>query len=130
MLIFLEFSCFLSVYIAFTDSPQTIMSLEDTDELPFKLNLEECKDELARNGKVKCPVSGCQQDFMSVWGLKYHVKRANHQDPEGKFKCDRCSSLFQSRVGLQQHRIAEHSSSESCSPASIPRYSNWQLGLL
>lgn len=94
---------------------------KDSDDLPTNLNLAELKEQLAQNGIVICPVQGCNQDFKSLWGLKYHVKRANHQDAaERKFKCEQCDLLFQSRVNLRQHRIADHSGSEGESPLTSP----------
>lgn len=93
----------------------------DSDDLPINLNLAELKEQLAQNGTVICPVQGCNQDFKSFWGLKYHLRRANHQDvAEGKFKCEKCNRLFQSRVNLRQHRIADHSGSEGGSPLPSP----------
>ncbi|XP_078383738.1 uncharacterized protein LOC144666216 isoform X2 [Oculina patagonica] len=98
------------------------MSLEkDPDDLPINLNLAELKEQLTQNGSVICPAQGCNQDFKSLWGLKYHVKQANHQvTGERKFKCEQCNLLFQSRVHLRQHRIADHSGSEGESPLTSP----------
>ena len=94
----------------------------DPDDLPIKLNLVELKEQLSQNGVVLCPVEGCNQDFKSLWGLKYHVRRANHQDvTAGKFKCEQCNQLFQSRVALREHRSADHSGSEGGSPLTSPR---------
>lgn len=93
----------------------------DSDDLPINLNLAELKEQLAQNGTVICPVQGCHEDFKSLWGLKYHLRRANHQDvPEGKFKCEQCNRFFPSRVNLRQHRIADHSGSEGGSPLHSP----------
>ena len=94
---------------------------KDSDDLPINLNLVELKEKLAQSGIVICPVQGCNQDFKSLWGLKYHLKRANHQEiSERKFKCEQCNLLFQSRVNLRQHRIDDHSGSEGESPMSSP----------
>ena len=99
------------------------LTKDSADDLTINLNLAELKEQLAENGLIICPVQGCNQDFKSLWGLKYHMKRANHQDAtEGKFKCEQCDLLFQSRVNLRQHRIAnhDHSGSESGSPLASP----------
>ena len=99
------------------------MSLvKDSEDLPVEVDLVELKQELSKNGLVICPVHGCSEDFKSLWGLKYHLKQNNHHTAsEGKFKCEQCNLLFQSRVTLRQHRIVEHSGSEGGSPLSSPR---------
>ncbi|RMX60409.1 hypothetical protein pdam_00017117 [Pocillopora damicornis] len=104
--------------------------LKDTDDLPIKLNLDELKEELSKNGLVLCPVKGCDQDFKSLWGLKYHVRRANHQEvsSERKFKCEQCNQTFQSRIALREHRTLDHSGSESRSPLASPGIFNEMEG--
>ncbi|PFX15738.1 General transcription factor 3C polypeptide 2 [Stylophora pistillata] len=89
------------------------MSLfKDSDDLPIKLNLDELKEELSKNGVVLCPVEGCDHDFKSLWGLKYHIRQANHEEvaSERKFKCEQCNQIFQSRVTLREHRALDHHS--------------------
>ena len=108
-------------FIVFGDTHLVTMSLlKDGDfNLPVQLNQVQLKEELSRNGVVICPMQGCDQDFKSLWGLKYHLKQTDHQAASGserKFKCEQCNLLFQSRVNLRQHRMIEHSGSDGGSP--------------
>lgn len=89
--------------------------LKDVDEI----DLIELKEELSKNGIVRCPVRGCSEDFRSFWGLKYHLKQSNHDSSsERTFNCQQCSLIFQSRTTLQQHLTAEHSGVKSGKPVS------------
>ena len=94
--------------------------LKDGDfNLLMQLNQVQLREELSRNGVVVCPIHGCDQDFKSLWGLKYHLKQTDHRAASGserKFKCEQCNLLFQSRVKLQQHRMVEHSGGDGETP--------------
>lgn len=102
------------------------MSLaKDAGDLPSEVDLAQLKEELSKHGVVMCPAPGCDQDFRSLWGLKYHLKQNNHENtPERKFKCEQCNLSFQSRITLRQHRTAKHGSSES----GIQSSSSWLAG--
>ncbi|EDO32239.1 predicted protein [Nematostella vectensis] len=50
------------------------MSSNDSDLDP-DLDVEELKNELQASGKVACPSEGCNDEFMSLWGLKFHLKK-------------------------------------------------------
>ncbi|XP_048590304.1 general transcription factor 3C polypeptide 2 [Nematostella vectensis] len=50
------------------------MSSNDSDLDP-DLDVEELKNDLQASGKVSCPSEGCNDEFMSLWGLKFHLKK-------------------------------------------------------
>ena len=98
------------------------MSSQTDEELAFDFDLKdlkELKEELAEKGTIICPVQRCEKDFKSLWGLKYHMKRGNHEDV-GRFKCDQCVNSFHTRVALRQHTILCHAGSENESPLPSP----------
>ena len=95
--------------------------MEDSGDLTPKVDFASLKEELSKNGMVICPAQNCNRDFSSLGGLKYHLKQANHLiSGERRFKCEQCNLLFQSRVHLRNHRVAEHSDGESGSPLVSP----------
>lgn len=72
-----------------------------TDRAPSNFDIESLKQTLESEGSVVCPKEGCSQDFKSLWGLKYHLRRCNQQGI--RFTCNQCGRTFGSRIILQQH---------------------------
>ena len=79
-------------------------SAENVVELsPSSVNFESLSQTLESEGKVVCPSPGCNADFKSLWGLRYHLRRCSQQGDWVGFTCDHCGVTFSSRVSLRQH---------------------------
>ena len=110
-----------------------MLSLQDIAGDSGELDFKALKEEIVANGKVICPMQGCDEDFRSLWGLKRHLRQfhcdSEKREGSGKFNCNKCSRSFQTRVALRKHSVEVHSvgsetegTSLSSPGFSSPRY--------